>query len=46
MSKNESQKIKEELINIYLAIKLRKDEDVILIIIFIYKIILFFNSIY
>jgi len=29
MSKNESIKIKEELINIYLAIKLRKEDDVI-----------------
>ena len=26
--KNESSKIKEELINIYLAIKIRKEEDV------------------
>ena len=34
--KNDSSKIKEELINIYLAIKIRKEEDVnnILIIIF------------
>lgn len=29
MSNDESQIIKEELINIYLAIKLRKEEDVI-----------------
>ena len=31
MPKNESTKIKEELINIYLAMKLRKEEDVILL---------------
>ena len=30
MLKNESTKIKEELINIYLAMKLRKEEDVII----------------
>ncbi len=29
MSNDESQIIKDELINIYLAIKLRKEEDVI-----------------
>ena len=30
MLKNESTKIKEELINIYLSMKLRKEEDVII----------------
>ena len=31
--KYESSKIKEELINIYLAIKIRKEEDVIIVLI-------------
>ena len=30
MAKNEQTKIKEELIDIYIAIKLRKEKDVIL----------------
>lgn len=31
MSDNEIQKVKEELINIYITIKIRKEEDVIII---------------
>ena len=41
MKENESQQIKEELINLYLEIKIRKQEEVIIIInLIIYYIIL------
>jgi len=40
MEKNESSKIKKELIDLYLAIKLRKEEDVIIKFIIIKKILI------
>lgn len=46
MEKNESSKIKKELIDLYLTIKLRKEEDVIIKFIIIKKILIIRQKIY